>query len=223
MCAGAIDTWFPTEPISAAPDASPTAEWEAQQRSAMAYAQEVDATTRKLNTVVFVDIVGSTELAVALGDQRWAELLEQYQAVVRATLVNAGGEEMDTAGDGFFAVFTDPAKAVIFGCSIGRIVEPLGLRVRVGVHTGTCWVAGEKCSGLTVSIGARIVAEADPDDVLVSAAVKERLATDARFDFRERGETELKGVPGCWLLYSATAVLACARVSSGRHYRDSDS
>jgi class 3 adenylate cyclase len=171
----------------------------------MRHAQEVDAPTRNLNTVVFVDIVGSTELAATLGDQRWAELLEQYQRIVRRTLVNAGGDEMDTAGDGLFAVFTDRAKAVIFGCSIGRIVEPLGLRVRVGVHTGTCWVAGEKCSGLTVSIGARITAEAEPDDVLVSAAVEERLATDARFDFRELGETELKGVPSRWLLHSVKA------------------
>ncbi len=160
---------------------------------------------RRLNTVVFVDIVGSTELAAALGDEEWAELLEKYQAVVRLALANTRGEEMDTAGDGVFAVFTDPAAAVVFGCSIGRIVEPLGLRVRVGAHTGTCWVAGEKCSGLTVSIGARIVAHAERDDVLVSAAVRELLTGDTRFNFRERGQTELKGVPGRWTLYSALA------------------
>jgi len=167
------------------------------------------AAPRKPNTVVFVDIVGSTELAAALGDGPWAELLEEYQAGVRAALVNTGGEEMDTAGDGVFAIFADPGAALIFGCSARDVVEPLGLRVRVGVHTGTCWVAGEKCSGLAVSIGARVVAQAGPDEVLVSAAVREELEDDPRFDFRDRREVELKGVPGRWTLYS---VVAGARV-----------
>jgi class 3 adenylate cyclase len=168
----------------------------------MASAPSDGVAIRELNTVVFVDIVGSTELAAARGDEGWAELLEQYQAVVRVALANTGGEEMDTAGDGVYAVFSDPTAALAFGCSIGRIVEPLGLRVRVGAHTGTCWVAGEKCTGLTVSIGARIVAHAEPDEVLVSAAVRAQLADDARFDFQERCEAELKGVPGRWRLYS---------------------
>jgi class 3 adenylate cyclase len=172
----------------------------------MAHADSDEIPARKLNTVVFVDMVGSTELAAALGDKQWADLLEQYQAFIRSELANAGGEEMDTAGDGLFAVFADPGAAVSFGVSIGTIVEPLGLRVRVGIHTGTCWVAGAKCSGLTVSIGARIVAAAEPAEVLASAAVRGHLAGDVRFTFRERGEAELKGVPGRWSLYSvATA------------------
>lgn len=175
------------------------------ERSTMASAQSNRVPIRRLNTVVFVDIVGSTEFAARLGDERWAELLEQYQAAVRVTLANTGGEEMDTAGDGVFAVFTDPAAALAFGCSIGGIIEPLGVRVRVGAHTGTCWVAGEKCSGLTVNIAARIVAHAEPDDVLVSAAVRERLMDGLRFNFRERGQAELKGVPGQWTLYSVLA------------------
>lgn len=91
----------------------------------------------------------------------------------------------------------------MFGCSIPGTVAPLGLHVRVGVHTGTCWIAGEKCSGLTVNIGARIAARAEPDEVLVSDAVVERLATNARFRFRPRGEAELKGVPGRWTLHAA--------------------
>ena len=169
--------------------------------------------TRTLNTVVFVDVVGSTELAAALGDERWARLLERFQILVRRALAEAGGEEMDTAGDGFFVVFADPAAAVAFGCALGTAVRSLGLRVRVGVHTGTCWVAGEKCSGLTVSIGARVAAVAEPDDVLVSAEVRERLAADRRFDFRERGEVELKGVPGRWALYSARTASASPRTS----------
>jgi len=139
-----------------------------------------------LNTVVFVDIVESTSLAATIGDGPWAALLERFQALVRRELQSAGGDEMDNAGDGFFAVFTDPAASVSFGCSIVRAVDALGLRVRVGIHTGTCWVAGEKCSGLTVNVGARIAAAAKPNEVLVSAAVKEHLAGKTRFEFRPR-------------------------------------
>jgi class 3 adenylate cyclase len=157
---------------------------------------------RMLNTVVFVDIVESTSLAATIGDGPWAALLERFQELVRRELRSAGGDEMDNAGDGFFAVFSDAEASVSFGRSIVRAVEPLGLRVRVGIHTGTCWVAGEKCSGLAVNVGARIVAAAGPDEVLVSAQVKEQLAGDARFAFRGHGETELKGVPGLWSLYA---------------------
>jgi class 3 adenylate cyclase len=159
--------------------------------------------TRELTTVAFVDIVGSTPIAAELGDERWAALLERFQALVRRELARAGGQEMDTAGDGFFVIFTDPAAALSFGCAVGGAVEPLDLRVRVGIHAGTCWIAGAKCSGLTVSIGARIAALAEPGGVLVSSAVREPLAGDARFLFHERGEAELKGVPERWLLYSA--------------------
>jgi class 3 adenylate cyclase len=158
---------------------------------------------RALHTVVLVDLVGSTQLAATLGDERWATLLERYLTVLRRELTTAGGEEMDTAGDGLFAVFPEPAAAVVFGCSIPATVAPLGLHVRVGVHTGTCWIAGEKCSGLAVNIGARIAARAEPDEVLVSAAVVEGLAGDARFGFRPRGRAKLKGVPGRWTLHAA--------------------
>jgi len=123
---------------------------------------------------------------------------------------------MDTAGDGFFVVFTDPAAAASFGCAVGEAVEPLGLRVRVGIHAGTCWVAGQKCSGLTVSIGARIVAAADPDEVLVSSAVEELLAGDARFAFRKRGEIELEGVPGRWSLFSVASASPTSATRSSR-------
>lgn len=160
-----------------------------------------------LNTVVFLDIVESTRLAARLGDGSWAELLERFQDVVRRQLQRAGGDEGDNAGDGFFAVFADPGSAVSFGRSIVRALEPLGLSVRVGVHTGTCWLAGEKCSGLTVNVGARIVAAAEPGEVLVSGAVKEQLADDPRFEFRDQGEIELKGVSGLWPLYSVRSSL----------------
>lgn len=158
--------------------------------------------TRTLNTVVFVDIVDSTSVAATIGDGPWAALLERFQELVRRELRSAGGDEMDNAGDGFFAVFSDPEASVSFGRSIVRAVERLGLRVRVGIHTGTCWVAGEKCSGMTVNVGARIVAAAEPNEVLVSRAVKERLAGDPGFEFRGRGEAELKGVPGLWSLFA---------------------
>jgi class 3 adenylate cyclase len=171
----------------------------------MANAQADGVPIRRLNTVVFVDIVGSTGMAAELGDQRWAALLERFQTLVRRELADADGAEMDTAGDGFFTVFTDTVAAAVFGCSVSRAVESLGLRLRVGIHRGTCWVAGEKCSGVTVNIGARVVAAADPGEVLATAAVEKRLAGDARFDLHARGEADLKGVPGRWPLYSVTA------------------
>ena len=155
----------------------------------------------QLTTVLFVDIVGSTELAAEIGDERWAVLLERYQEHFRRELASAGGVEMDTAGDGLFAIFVDAADAVSFGCALRAVAEPFGLRLRMGAHTGTCWVAGDKCTGLDVNIGARIAAAAGPDETLVSAAVRDRLAADARFELRERGVAELKGVPGRWALY----------------------
>jgi class 3 adenylate cyclase len=171
----------------------------------MPAATEAPTTKRQPTTVLFVDIVGSTDLAAEIGDERWALLLEEYQAVLRRELATWDGEEMDTAGDGLFAVFVDPAAAVGFGCSVRQAVERLGLRVRVGAHTGTCWVADEKCTGLDVSIGARVVDWAAPDEVLVSASVLERMPDRAGFAFHERGEFELKGVPGPRLLYAVEA------------------
>ena len=105
------------------------------------------AKRQRSTTVVFVDVVGSTGLAARMGDEQWAWLLEEYQALVRRELAAWGGEEMDTAGDGLFAVFADPAAALGFGCSVRQAVRRLGLQVRVGAHTGTCWVADEKCTG----------------------------------------------------------------------------
>lgn len=165
----------------------------------------LEAATKKRQrstTVLFVDLVGSTDLAARMGDERWAWLLEEYQALVRRRLAAWGGEEMDTAGDGLFAVFVDPAAALGFACSVCRAVGRLGLEVRVGAHTGTCWVAAEKCTGLDVSIGARVSAVAAPGEVLVSASLRERLSGQSRFAFHDRGEFELKGVPGPRRLYA---------------------
>jgi len=149
---------------------------------------------------LFTDIVGSTETAVALGDAAWAELLERHHAAVRAEIARFGGEEMDTSGDGFFAVFREPVRAVAAGLGIVEAVRPLELTVRVGVHAGDCFVADGKCTGLAIHVGARIVALAEPGEVLVSEAV--RIGAGGPYRFSERGVHELKGVPGTWRLFA---------------------
>ena len=152
-------------------------------------------------STLFTDIVGSTEKAVALGDIAWAELLERHHAAVRAEISRFGGDEMDTSGDGFFAVFPEPVAAVTAGLEIVRAVQRLGLAVRVGVHAGDCRVADGKCTGLAIHIGARIVAQAASGEVLVSDAV--RSGCGSAFRFTGRGDHELKGVPGTWALFAA--------------------
>jgi class 3 adenylate cyclase len=149
---------------------------------------------------LFTDIVGSTERAVALGDSAWAELLERHHAAVRAEITRFGGREMDTSGDGFFAVFREPVPAVAAGLRVVDAVRPLGLTVRVGVHTGDCFLADGKCTGLAIHIGARIVALAAPGEVLVSEAV--RSGAGAAYRFSDRGVHELKGVPGARQLFA---------------------
>jgi class 3 adenylate cyclase len=151
-------------------------------------------------STLFTDIVGSTERAVALGDAAWAELLERHHAAVRAEIARFGGEEMDTSGDGFFAVFRDASAAVGAGLAIVEAVREVGLSVRVGVHAGDCYVADGKCSGLAIHVGARIVALAEPGEVLVSEAV--RTEAGARFRFAPHGTQALKGVPGEWTLFA---------------------
>ena len=151
-------------------------------------------------STLFTDIVDSTEAAVALGDAAWAELLERHHAVVRAEIAGFHGDEMDTSGDGFFAVFREPVAAVGAGLGIVERVREIGLDVRVGVHAGDCYVADGKCSGLAIHIGARIVALAKPGEVLVSEEVANDVATSYRLV--DRGVHELKGVPGARQLFA---------------------
>lgn len=151
-------------------------------------------------STLFTDIIGSTETAAALGDIAWAELLERHHAAVRSEIARFGGDEMDTSGDGFFAVFADPAAAVRAGLEIVDAVRKLGLAVRVGVHAGNCRVADGKCTGLAIHIGARIVALAAPEEVLVSDSV--RIGSESAYHFIERGVHELRGVPGTWQLFA---------------------
>ncbi len=158
------------------------------------------ATDRVLATILFTDIVGSTERAITLGDRRWRELLEQYYAVARRELLRFRGREIDTAGDGLFAAFDGPARAIRCACRVRDEVRTLGIDLRSGLHAGECEVLGEKISGIAVHIGARVAASAAAGEVLVSNTVKD-LVAGAGIRFESRGTHVLKGVPGEWPLF----------------------
>ena len=156
-----------------------------------------------LATVLFTDVVGSAERATAVGDRRWRELLEEHHRVVRRDLNRYRGIEVDTAGDGFFCRFDGPGRAIACARTIIESTRGLNLDVRAGVHTGECEVIGEKIAGLAVNAGSRIAGIARPGEVLVSSTVRD-LVAGSTFAFEERGEHELKGIPGRWRLYAAT-------------------
>jgi pimeloyl-ACP methyl ester carboxylesterase len=156
---------------------------------------------RMLATVLFTDIVGSTAKAVQLGDRAWRELLERHHALIRRELVRFRGAELDVAGDGFFARFDGPARAIRCACAITESVPELGLEIRAGLHTGECEVMDGKVGGIAVHIGARVAEEARSGEVLVSSTVKD-LVAGSGLRFRERGSAELKGVPEEWRLYA---------------------
>jgi class 3 adenylate cyclase/pimeloyl-ACP methyl ester carboxylesterase len=155
-----------------------------------------------LATVLFTDIVGSTERSAELGDRAWRDLLERHHAFVRRELARFRGEERDTAGDGFFATFDGPARAIRCAQALVDGVRDLGLEVRAGIHTGECELHDGKVAGLAVSIGARVAAAASPGEVLVSQTVKDLVAGTGVL-LEDRGERELKGVPGSWRVYRA--------------------
>jgi len=157
-----------------------------------------------LATLLFTDIVGSTERATELGDRGWRDLLAQHNALVRRELARFRGEERDTAGDGFFVTFDGPARAIRAAQAIVAAVRPLNLRLRAGVHIGECELHEGKLAGIALSIGARIAAAADADEVLVSGTVRD-LVAGSGLRFEDRGRRELKGVPGSWHLYAVGA------------------
>ena len=154
-----------------------------------------------LATVLFTDIVGSTERAASLGDRAWHDLLRSHHVQVRRELARFGGVEIDTAGDGFFASFDGPARAIACAQAIVAGAAQQGLDIRAGLHSGECERSGDKLTGLAVHIGARVAALALPGEVLVSRTVKD-LVAGSRIGFDDRGEQALKGVPGAWRLYA---------------------
>jgi class 3 adenylate cyclase len=157
-----------------------------------------------LATVLFTDIVGSTQLAAELGDRAWREQLERHNAVVRRELERYGGVELDTAGDGFLARFDGPVRAILCAREIHDQVRALGLELRAGIHTGECRRVEDKLAGIAVNVGARVSAAADPGELLVSGTVKD-LVAGSEIEFEDRGVHELKGVPGEWRLYAVRA------------------
>jgi len=156
---------------------------------------------RVLATVLFTDIVGSTEKAVALGDRRWRDLLDNHHGVVRRNLDRFRGREVNTTGDGFLAAFDGPARSVRCACAIAEETRPLGIEIRAGLHTGECEVMGDDYGGIAVHIGARVAALAGPGEVLVSSTVKD-LVAGSGLRFRDFGSRSLKGVPGEWRIFA---------------------
>jgi YVTN family beta-propeller protein len=161
------------------------------------------AAERFLTTVLMTDIVGSTEHAAELGDAAWRDLVQLHHALVRAALRRHGGREIDTAGDGFFAVFDAPAAALECALDVAEAVKELGVDIRAGVHVGEVEQVGRKVGGISVPIASRIMAEAAAGEVLASATVRD-LATGARLGFEDRGVRQLKGVPGDWRVFAVT-------------------
>jgi class 3 adenylate cyclase len=158
-------------------------------------------TSRVLSTILFTDIFGSTETATRVGDVRWRELLERHHTVVRKELARHRGVEVDTAGDGFFARFDGPARAIRCAAAIvNGVREEVGLELRAGIHTGECEIVGEKLAGIAVHTGARVAAAAGPGEVLVSSTVK-ALVAGSGIDFEDRGATRLKGIDETWQLF----------------------
>jgi class 3 adenylate cyclase len=156
-------------------------------------------TRRVLATVMFTDIVGSTECAARLGDQRWRELLAAQDHAVRSRVRAHGGSVVKSLGDGHLAVFDGPARALRCGCALAAAAEPLGVRLRMGVHTGEVESLGHDIAGIAVHIAARVMAMAHPGEVLATSTVRD-LVVGSGIGFAHRGEHALAGVPGVWTL-----------------------
>jgi len=160
-----------------------------------------DELDRVLTTVLCTDIVGSSERAASRGDRGWREMLEQHHELVRRQLLRYRGVEVDTAGDGFFASFDGPARAIRCACAITKSVRELGLDMRAGLHTGECELLDGKVAGIAVHTGARVASQAQPGEVLVSSTVKD-LVAGSGIEFEDRGFADLKGIPGEWRLFA---------------------
>jgi pimeloyl-ACP methyl ester carboxylesterase len=159
------------------------------------------ASDRVLATVLFTDIVGSTEKAVDLGDSRWRDLLNKHNSTIRKNIMRFRGRETNTTGDGFLVTFDGPGRAVHCACAIADEIRPLGIDIRAGLHTGECEKIGDNIGGIAVHIGARVAAMAGPSQILVSSTVKD-LVAGSGLRFVDRGEHSLKGVPGEWRIFA---------------------
>ena len=157
---------------------------------------------RILSTVLFTDIVDSTVQLAERGDRRYRELLGHFYSITRRELERHRGREIDTAGDGLFATFDGPARAIHCACATRDLVATLGITIRAGLHTGECELLGDKVTGIAVHLGARVCGKAGPNEVLVSSIVKD-LVAGSELTFSDRGAHELKGIPGEWHLYAA--------------------
>ena len=156
---------------------------------------------RVLATVLFTDIVGSTEKAASLGDRRWRDLLDNHHATIRRNLARFRGHEVKTTGDGILATFDGPARGVRCACAIADEIRSLGIEVRAGLHTGECEMSDDDVGGIAVHIGARVASLAGPGEVLVSSTVKD-LVAGSGLRFGDRGSQSLKGVPGEWRIFA---------------------
>lgn len=165
---------------------------------------------RVLATVLFTDIVGSSEHAARLGDRAWRELLQHHHELVRGELLRHRGVEVDTAGDGFLASFDGPARAIRCACAVSNGVRDLGISVRAGLHTGECELIDGKVAGIAVHTGARVASEAQAGEVLVSSTVRD-LVAGSGLVFQDRGVHDLKGIPGPWQLFAVAAAPGSAR------------
>jgi class 3 adenylate cyclase len=184
--------------------------WDIHERSDLNVIEEfltgsapVRVSDRALVTVLYTDIVGSTEQALMLGDQRWRRLLDEHDALTRRQLRRFGGRELNTTGDGFVVAFDGPARAVQCAQAIVGGATVLGLELRAGLHTGECEVRGDDLAGITMHVGARVAALARPGEVLVSGMVRD-LVDGSGIEFETRGDHELKGLPDRWELFALT-------------------
>jgi class 3 adenylate cyclase len=179
-------------------------EWLGEVQEFLTGARAMPVPDRVLATVLFTDIVDSTRTAAELGDQRWREVLERHQRTVRDALGRFDGREVKSTGDGFLATFDGPARAIHCAKTIVQSSEPLGIRIRAGLHTGECEVMGDDIGGIAVHIAARVSAHAEPGELLVSRTVKD-LVAGSGIEFTDHGAHELKGVPDTWQLHAVAA------------------
>jgi class 3 adenylate cyclase/pimeloyl-ACP methyl ester carboxylesterase len=192
--------WHPEAPASGGFDGFMAPFIDAVERLVTA-GRQTHPVRRMLATVLFTDIVGSTERASTMGDERWRDLLERHVAVLHEHVEAAGGRVVNMSGDGGLSVFDGPARAIECARGFGKSVQELGLEVRAGLHTGECEIVGDDLAGIAVHIGARVSAVAGPGEVLVSRTVKD-LVVGSGLGFRPRGSHALKGVPGEWDLFA---------------------